>query len=270
MGSLVNNPEQVNEAAVAIANTDSVPVAPDAVRVFRGFRRDDLGHDDFVGKLGSIFIPGTVQIQAPVGLTAYMPSVLPRDKAAAAPDEIALVFYEYQDAYDEAKETVGGRAYSDLHGLVFDLDRSLSGFPVRFEGTLEPDGRYHLFDTHVDWQHGVVNAFVGVRSGCDAQAFLNRIAAWATGVRDGADGVPDGAIVVASEDYVVYWEHWPDAAAAERSQIQVLAGIVEPVYHTAIAPYQLGEGLWDPYDGVKVTGGETFNFQFKRRPASSS
>ena len=103
-------------------------MAADAVRVWRGFKLGGLSQDQFFGKLGSIFIPGTVLIQAPVGLTAYLPSVLPCDHHPAAPDEIALVFYRVQQSYDDAKKTVGGRAYSDLHGLVFDLGKSLSEF----------------------------------------------------------------------------------------------------------------------------------------------
>jgi hypothetical protein len=77
---------------------------------------------------------------------------LPSNKPAGVPDEIALVFYRYPEAYDVAKETVGGRAYSDLHGVAFDLHRSLSGFPVKFSGDFEPKGRYYLFDEQVDWK----------------------------------------------------------------------------------------------------------------------
>jgi len=41
--------------------------------------------------------------------------------------------------------------------------------------------------------------------------------------------------------------------------------VVEPVYSQPIRPYPLNEGLWEKFDGVTVTGGESFNFQFKRR-----
>jgi hypothetical protein len=242
-----------------------VPVAPDAVRVWRGFRRTELSYEEFYPQLGSFFIPGTVQIQAKVGLAAYLPSVLPPDKPAAAPDEIAVVFYEYQDAYHEAKETVGGRAYSALHGVAFDLARSTSGFPIRFTGELEPDMKYHLFDQHVDWQRGIVNTFVGVRDVGEAQGFLSGITGWLSAVQQLAADGPDGAIVVAASDSVVYWEHWPDEAGAERTLLPRLAELTQPVYQQAIAPYPLYEGLWDPYPGVSVRGGESFNFQFKRR-----
>lgn len=241
-----------------------VPVAPDAVRVWRGFRNPNVEQETFFGKLGSVFIPATVQIQGPVGLAAYLPSVLPGQKPEGVPDEIALVFYEYQAAYDEAKESVGGRSYSDMHALVFDLSRSTSGFPVRFEGELEPEMRYHLFDEHVDWQFGTVNAFVGVSAGSDPQGFTNAVREFLLAVQAQGAGGPDGAIAVASTEYVVYWEHWP--TADQHSLIPRLAKLVEPVYHEAIEPQSLFEGLWArPYAGVAVTGGESFNTQFIRR-----
>jgi len=249
------------------SNRDAVPVAPDAVRVWRGFRLESLDQATFFDKLGSIFIPGTVQIQAPVGLTAYMPSVLPAEKHPAAPDEIALVFYRVQQAYHDAKLTVGGRAYSDLHGLVFDLGRSLSGFPEKFAGEVAADGRYHLFDEPLDWQHGVVQTFVGVRREGDGR-FRERIAGWLGGVQ--RDGGPDGAIASASDEYVVYWEHWPDEDAAEDSPIPGLADLVEPVYRERMEPTPMHHGLWEDYKGLEppVGGGESFNFQFGRHGAA--
>jgi hypothetical protein len=53
-----------------------LPVPPDSVRVWRGFRADDLDPSKFRKKLGALFIPTTVQFRAPLGLTAYLPSVL--------------------------------------------------------------------------------------------------------------------------------------------------------------------------------------------------
>lgn len=258
------------------SGSHSVPVAPDSVRVFRGFRRDGLPVETFFSKLGSIFCPGTVQIQAPVGLTAYLPSIMPAEKHPLAPDEVAIVFYEYPNAYHEAKETVGGRAYSDMHSLVFDLpDASKSGFPELYTGKVATNGRYYLFEEHIDWQHGFVNVFVGARSGENEQAFRAAIAEWLSDVQN--RGGPDGAIATASSrapespqaqaEFVVYWEHWPDEAAAANSQIPQLADldVVEQVYSETIPPFVLGEGLWQPYAGITVKGGESFNFQFKRR-----
>jgi len=58
--------------------------------------------------------PVAMQIQRIYGLTAYLPAVLPADKAPGLPDEIALVFYPSQAAYRATKDYPGGRAYSDL------------------------------------------------------------------------------------------------------------------------------------------------------------
>lgn len=240
----------------------SVPVPPHMVRVFRGFKLGPLPQETFFEKLGSIFIPGTVQIQAPVGLTAYMPSVMPADHHASAPDEIALVFYE-PGAYEGAKLTVAGRAYSDLHKLVFDMEKSFSGYPKLFAGEVEPDEKYYLFDREIDWQKGSVRAFVGVRKGQKRGAFTKAVAEFLSGVQSQKNG-PDGAISVASTEHVVYWEHWPDQPGTSR--IPKLAAQVEKVYDKKIPPFVLKEGVWDRYPGVgKIKGGETFNFQFKRR-----
>lgn len=262
-------------AGTASSTQESVPVAPDSVRVWRGFRLGSMPEETFFKKLGSIFCPGTVQIQAPVKLTAYLPSVLPANKHPKAPDEIAIVFYAYPNAYHEAKDTVGGRAYSDLHGLVFDLTESKSGFPQLFTGDVVTNERYYLFEEHIDWQLGFVNVFVGVVAGGDEPGFRDAVGRFLSEVQQ--RGGPDGAIASASSrapnapgveaEFVVYWEHWPDEAAAAQSMIPQLADLekVEAVYHQPIAPYELNEGLWDPYAGVTVNGGESFNFQFKRQ-----
>jgi hypothetical protein len=243
-------------------------VPADSVRVWRGFRRADVPTEKFFEKLATVFIPGTVLIQQPVGLAAYLPTVLPAAKPPGVPDEIALVFYEYQKAYDEAKDTVGGRAYSDMHELVFDLGRSMSGFPVPFRGELVPHEKYHLFQEPVDWQHGHVNVFVGVRSGDGYQTFRKKIAEWVSGVRAQGDKGPDGAIISVSWDYVVYWEHWPSASAAKRSRSASLARLADTVHADVVAPHTLPAGFWEAYKGVDVKGGESFNFQFRRRRES--
>jgi hypothetical protein len=251
-------------------------VPPNSVRVWRGFRLASVPERTFFDKLGSVFCPATVQIQAPVGLTAYLPSVLPSDKHPAAPDEIAIVFYEYQNAYEEAKQTVGGRAYSDLHALVFDLNESKSGFPELYAGTVATNAKYYLFEEPVDWQMGYSLAFVGVCAGGDEEGFRNAIAGFLSEVQQ--EGGPDGAIASASSrapdspdaqaEFVVYWEHWPDEAAAANSKIPQLADLekVEAVYHQPFTPCPFDAGLWRATDGVKVDGGESFNFQFTRRP----
>ncbi len=243
----------------------AIPVPPHSVRVWRGFRRADVSQRKIFEDLGSFFMFSTVQIQSMVGLTAYLPSILPADKPDAAPDEIALVFYAYPDAYDEAKETVGGRAYSALHAVAFDLDRSLSGFPVLFEGIVVGEEKYYLFEQAVDWQQGYVNIFVGVRpADTDKAAFFEGIAEWLKKVQNQSNSGPDGAIASAGADYVVYWEHWPSEPSPGQSLIPSLAKISIQAYYQAISPYNMPQGLWDKFPKLEIKGGESFNFQFTR------
>lgn len=243
----------------------AIPVPPHSVRVWRGFRRADISQRKFFEDLGSFFMSSTVQIQSMVGLTAYIPSVLPAEKPDSAPDEIALVFYAYPDAYDEAKETVGGRAYSALHAVAFDLDRSLSGFPVLFEGIVSGEEKYYLFERAVDWQQGHVTTFVGVRpADTDKAAFLMGIAEWLKKVQSQNNPGPDGAIASAGADYVVYWEHWPSEPSPGQSLIQSLATISIQAYCQAISSYSMAHGLWDAFPKLQINGGESFNFQFTR------
>src|SRR5207247_9208543 len=79
------------------------------------------------------------------------------------PDEIALVFYQTQEAYVEAKRCVGGRSYSELHQLLFDMPASASSFPVLFTGEVQPDKAYHLFPKSVDWQIGSARMYADSR-----------------------------------------------------------------------------------------------------------
>lgn len=266
VADLLTPNNQVNFMATPTASSGSFPVAPDSVRVWRGFRHGSLPNAEFFKKLGSIFIPGTVLIQQPVRLSAYLPTVLAVDKPPGVPDEIALVFYEEQKAYEDAKRTVGGRAYSDMHALVFDLGRSISGFPVLFQGVLKPDEKYYLFKSPVDWQHGHVNVFVGARGGDGFTEFQEKITKWVGDVQNQGEKGPDGAIVSVSWDYAVYWEHWPSTKAAKISKLAALGKLIEPVHQDVIAGYTLPAGLWESYVGVdEVKGGESFNFQFRRR-----
>jgi hypothetical protein len=241
-------------------------VASNSVRVWTGFKKEEVPVEKFFERLGSYFMPGTVQIQSQVGLTAYLPSVLPADKPAGVPDEIALVFYAYQEAYYQAKQTVAGRAYGDLHKVAFDdVPVSISGFPAPFAGELAPKGRYTLFDHAADWQKGVMNVLVGVpKSG--SENFLAAVADWLKQVQDQVTDAPDGAWAAAGEQYVVYWEHWPTEAAAEESRISSLTDLVDAVYQqTPIPRYDLYDGLWADFPPLPVKGGESYNFRFRSR-----
>ena len=84
-----------------MSTTDPVLVAPDAVRVWRGFRLPALSINQFYSKLGSVFVPATVKMQVEAGLRSYTPTVpggLP-GKPDSVPDETAILFWESQATY---------------------------------------------------------------------------------------------------------------------------------------------------------------------------
>ncbi len=234
-----------------------VPVPANAVRVWRGRRRKDLARDRFFDKLGAVFIPLTVQMQRLYGLTAYLPAVLPADKPDAAPDEIALVFYRSQQAYEDAKQYPGGAAYSDLHGLVFDLPASGSGFPELFKDRFVLNRPYHLFSLPIDWKAGFASAYVGTRKpAVTPDNYRKAIEDAARPVQ--AAGHVDGAVLFASEDFVVFWQH----AQQSTELLTRFSDVTDQVFAKDARPTVLAPDLTAPGVRLTITGGECFNMQF--------
>jgi hypothetical protein len=240
----------------------AVVVPPDAVRVFRGRRRSALGPEEFAQALGSLFMPFTVQMQRLYGLTAYLPAVLPAGHAAALPDEIALVFYRTQAAYHDAKACLGGRAYSLLHDLVFEMSSSGSGFPEPFVGTVEADTPYHLFPAPVDWQHGAVQVYVGTRPAkLSIPDFRHEVASRARRFQQ-SPGAVDAAILCTAADWLICWAHDPGPSAA---RIVAFQEVAPPVFAAAAEPRAIPHALTVPYAGFAISPeGGFFNLQFPR------
>jgi hypothetical protein len=241
------------------AESAPAPVSPDAVRVFRGRKREELSHDVFLEKLGTVFMPITVQLQRLYGLTAYLPAVLPTDHPAGLPDEIALVFYRTQEAYHFAKRCVGGRAYSQLHDLVFDMPKSPSSFPAAFAGEVQLDQAYHLLPGQVDWQGGRSRVYVGTRNTTLApEAFRAEIAARAAGLRK--TPAVDAVILCATPDWLVCWTHGPgDLPSA------VFAEVTAAVLDREARALVVSPDLSVPYDGLQLSpAGDFLNLHFPR------
>src|SRR4029450_747492 len=105
-----------------------------------------------------------------------------------------------------AKRCVGGRAYSVLHDLVFDMPNSPSTFPTALGGELRFDQAYHLFPGRVDWQGGRSRVYVGTRNATlQPDGFRAQVAERAAALQQTA-GV-DAAIVCASADWLGWWGH---------------------------------------------------------------
>jgi hypothetical protein len=240
------------------------PVSADSVRVFRGRKRADTRRDAFVQSLGQMFMPITVQMQRLYGLTAYLPAVLPELQQGTIPDEVALVFYRTQECYHEAKRCIGGRAYSELHELAFDMSASHSGFPQLLAADkITPDQPYHLFERSVDWQTGYSRLFVGSRKGnAGSDAFLAGVAKVARQVQ--ADPkLLDAAIFSATPDWVVWWDH--SSAGVAAGPVQYLDGVTDRVYASAARCLRVPPNLLEPYAGLSLNAQADFvNLQFPR------
>jgi hypothetical protein len=238
------------------------PVPADSVRVFRGRKKADTRRDAFVQRLEQLFMPITIQMQRLYGLTAYLPAVLPEHQSAI-PDEVALVFYRTQECYHEAKRCIGGRAYSELHELAFDMSASHSEFPqLLASDKITPDQPYHLFDRSIDWQTGYSRLLVATRKpGAGSDAFLAGVAKVARQVQADPKLV-DAAIFSATSDWVVWWDHSSVGAAGP---VHPLNDVADLVYASAARCLRVPPNLLEPYAGLSLNvQGDFLNLQFPR------
>jgi hypothetical protein len=77
----------------------------------------------------------------------------------------------------------------------------------------------------------------------------------------------DGAIVIATENYVVWWQHWqgkPDGAGAIAPR---LAGLAVPCLDTKARSAKAPPLYWQA-DGVPIETGDAVNLIFQRRAAT--
>jgi len=247
------------------ATPGQVAVRPSAVRVWRGFRAQGLSSSDFRKKLGTCFVPAAVQTQVPLGMTAYLPAVLPDDCPENVPDEIALVFYESQSTYGRCFDSTGGRVYGLLHQTVF-APSSTSGFPKKLRVPIEPDTPYYLFDQATDWQRGHCHVVVCQRpSEVTAEQMRRDLTTVLGDLQANPPDSLDGAIVVASDEYFVFWEHWTDEESASASRADEVASVGLVVFRSNAEPRRIPPDFLASFDGVEIEGGETLNLQFVRR-----
>lgn len=127
-----------------------------AIRVWSGFKKSDLDQKKFLKTLGDTFIPGTLYMLRPLGISSYIPAGLVNQKPIF-PDELALIAYRTQDSFKGImRDSLRGRVYSASHANVFDMNRSKASFPILWEGKDVIDETYYLFEKNVDWQRGTI------------------------------------------------------------------------------------------------------------------
>ncbi|PXX99265.1 hypothetical protein [Halomonas sp. LBP4] len=246
-----------------------------AVRVWLGYALPELasgaGRERFYQQLGEIFIPATVELMAPQGLQAYVPSVLPPSGHPKVPDEIALVFYPSRQCYQQASHaTVAGRAYGALHGTVFSFQArqgrpaSHSDFPAPFDDQPKQSGPVQLFDCGGNWQQGAVFSEVWLRSGQGVAAFRQAVCEAMGTLRARPRQGLLGVYFYLDDDLLVVWSHWQ-----QQGQVLQADTIGELVWADAAAAVAVPSSPFADYAGLPVGPGQAFNLQFSLSPAAS-
>lgn len=248
-------------------NAGCLPVPADSVRVWRGFKATGLPYAKFCEQLGTVFIPGTVQLLAPLGLTAYLPAVLPADHAPELPDEIALLFYESREVYQNSFATTAGRIQGLIHGPVFDASRSQSGFPKKLLDQLKTGDAYRLFEHQADWYLGICRVLVGTRKRhLKPHAFRDGILRAAKGLQQAPPPGLDAAILTVADDWIVYWEHLSeDSTLAPSGLLQRINDTIDVVMDSVATRAVVPSGLGNAHSGLAVEGGEFWNMKLDRR-----
>lgn len=246
----------------------SSPVSPDSVRVWRGYALDRTHRDAFHQTLGATFIPITAQVMGKLGLTAYLPAIVPPDQNPSVPDEIALVFYRSQSDYQQnSNGTTAGRAYQKLHSGVFniaatrpDLPSSASGFPILLKDGCVSGQPYYLFSDAVDWYQGASDVFIGVFDG-DARTLGD--AAFKAGKALQANRMSglDGLILLVVDNVLIYWRHWQSGAspAAWNMGLPLRTVLSNGARVTDVNPSEYAASA-----GLSTQAGQYLNVHFQR------
>jgi len=238
-------------------------IPPDAVKVWRGWRAPSFAQNDFFQRLGTTFIPATVEMQIQAGLDTYIPSVPCglANKPDAVPDETAILFWDSQQTYNDCFNLLACRTYTLIHGATYQVPPSGAQFPLLFSGTLTAEQPVYLIDQSEDWMHGKVTHVVGGRPAKLAPAdWLTAVAKALTSFQ--GSGIK-GGVACAGNDYVVYWVLGDKRG--DKSTASALAKLCG--WSNTIAPKntRLKKGLWDAWPGMQVNPGDGFNMQFTRR-----
>lgn len=257
---------------VAASSAGQMGCHPSGFRVWQGWRtpRYQDRISKFHDKLGSIFLPVTVQLMEPLGMKAYLPAISPVNDNIL-PDEIALVAYPSQETYLQAtREVAVGRAYGALHATVFNFDRqttipsSRSDFPRAWTDDWQLSTPYYLIDMALDWQAGSTGLLMARRrNDIRDSEFHELLRATIDNWRQQRPSAIDGSIVVVEQEYLIYWEHRSDTGTNVPSQGSLIPALSEllgdVVMRQSCEPIRV-KPLFEVGDtGLPVNGGEFYN-----------
>lgn len=261
-------------------------VAPDSLRVSYFYKALSFQGDRAAYRkaLGTLFIPAWTQLTAPLGLTAYVPSVPPRVAATPqVPDEIAIVFFESQQVYNDIKKTTGGRLCgSTLHNCVFawkdDPDpvrKSNSAFPIRMPEagkaalnySHEEYTPYYVFDDPADWFHGVTDVYIGVRpENMTLETYSSLVHGQLDDLRKNRPAGLEGLIFIILRDCLIFWAHWESAAPGQDGLLGEVKRRLRAVMSKRSDPRTVPASLSDSFAGFPdLADGDSYAIQFERR-----
>jgi hypothetical protein len=211
--------------ACASAPRPARATAPTYHRFWRGKKLENLGFQSFAATLNDRFVPATVQVGAGNGLIAYEPLLLdPSQAAQGLPDEIALVTYSDEEAYDALRATPAGQAYGESHWQLFDRTQSGSLVPQPYGGALRIGAAFDLDPSYADWQKGFTRVVIGLRSpGMEDAVYLTAIQAQVEALR-ARPGLQDAALLV-DPAYVIEYQSWKSQEVAGAVPMPGLSGV---------------------------------------------
>jgi hypothetical protein len=262
-------------------DTLDLPVPADAARVFFGLRAaaltpsqgdDDAAkakkREDFFRELGNTFMPGTPLMQAPLGLSAYLPAVIDPPEGSGLPDEVAIIVYASRAIYDSFRNTsLSRRMYTRSHAAVFDMGRAAAVFPnpvaAPATGTFEGQEAHfaYMSDSATDWQSGYAKVlFIVPAAGTEgfAQDMLARVAAAKGSAAD--EGI-DQIVIGVTDSFAALWVHSASPLAAPAEELDLLPANAELMRNLDAQPSMV---VGDTEQGEAITGPCAFTFRFSR------
>jgi hypothetical protein len=238
--------------------------APGYLRVWRGWKRDDVGDSAFIDGLRSPFVPATWQVMQHYGLMCYVPSAL-QGGDGALPNEVALLFYTSKDDYESHKAVWIGKRYSSMHSELFRFgdagkpnSTSAEGQPPDSPPTQAPAKPPAWWRRNSDagqmlWANTAPAAFVALTPGPANKDPTPWFAA--------LGHTADEAIVFLDRAFVLVW--LAGAGAAEPMALaHRLAGSLggTVVCAHAVNAQPLPPEIFSKYEGANIDWGQTLRF----------
>lgn len=224
----------------------------------------------FFNELGATFMPGTPLMQAPIGLSAYLPMVIDPPPGSGLPDEVAAIVYASRPVYDYFRQnSLSRRMYTHSHTAVFNMPMSVAQFPAPLDAptTIDANGQKHQFsflypDKTIDWQAGATRMLfiVPAAPGPEfCEGMLERVRA-VPGTAAGASA--NQLLLAVAEGFAALWLHSAQPLDDPAAALDLLPAGATLMRDLAA---QQASVVGDSDPGVRVTGPAAFTFRFERR-----